>query len=148
HGLDPADPWAARLGDAGPLLAGGRRLGRGLAEILGRRTDAVGERAQAVDVEPVERGCGLAEHQRSLVDRDVPECGTEEARRVRPRALRVREVVAPHDVADADLVALREVAAARVRGTEPAVAVEVLARAHREVLREIGVELLRAVVAV
>src|SRR5262245_55867785 len=104
-GFDAGDPRPARLGDAGPLLAGGCGVGRGLAEVLGRGADAVGEGAQAVDVEAVERGRGLAEHERRLVDGDVPERAAEEARRVGPGALRVREVVAPHDVADADLVA-------------------------------------------
>ena len=67
---------------------------------------------------------------------------------MRPGALGMREVVAPHDVADADLVALREVAPTGVGRAEPAVAIEVVARPHGEVLGEVGVELLRAVVAV
>src|SRR5436190_2573178 len=148
HGLDAADPRPARLGDAGPLVAGGGRLGRRLTEVLACGADAIGQRTQALDVEAVELARGLAEHDGRLVDRDVPERAAQEARGVRPRALRVWEVVAPHDVADAYLVPLREVTPPRVRGAEPTVAVEVLARAHGEVLGEIGVELLRAVVAV
>ena len=73
----------------------------------------------------------------------VPEAVLEELARVRPRALGVWEVVAPHDVADADLVATGDLASPGVRRADPAVAVEVLAREHRE-LTACGGAILRA----
>ena len=50
----------------------------GLAELLGRGTDAIGERAQLVGVEAVEVGVVEAEHPLGLVDRHVPEAFLEE----------------------------------------------------------------------
>src|SRR6185436_10389280 len=87
----------------------------GLAEVLGGGADAVGDGAERVEVEAVELGLVEAEDLRGLVDRDVPEPLLQELPRVRPRALGVGEVVAPHDVADADLVAPSELTPTRVR---------------------------------
>ena len=77
-----------------------------------------------------------------------PNASLQELGRVGPGALGVREVVAPHQVADADLVAADQLAPLRVRGADEAVAVEVLRRPHRQVRRELRAQLLRAVLAV
>src|SRR5262249_31685724 len=80
-----------------------------------------------------------------LVDRDVVERLLQPLTRVRPRSLRVREVVAPTDVVDADLVAHPELAALRVRRADEAVAIDILRRRHRDRAAErVGTELLRA----
>ncbi len=70
-----------------------------------------------------------ADHPARLVDRDVVERLLQPLTRVRPRALGVREVVAPEDVVDADLVAHAELAALGVGRADEAVAVDVLATA-------------------
>ena len=121
------EPRTARLLEVVPL--GEDRL-VGLSELLGRRTDAIGDRRELLEVEVVERRRVEPEDLRGLVLGHVPEAILQELAGVGPRAFRVGKVVAPHDVADADLVAASELAASRVRRADAAVPVEVLARQH------------------
>src|SRR5581483_3339563 len=127
--LTTGQPWPTGVLPGLPF--GGCR-GVRLPEILGGRADTVGDRVQRREVEVVERGLVEPEDRRRLVNGDVPEAVLEELARVGPGALRVREVVAPHDVADADLVTPAQFPPPRVGRADGAVAVEVLAREHRE----------------
>ena len=67
--------------------------------------------------------------------------------RVRERAFRVGQVVAPHDVADADQVPAIDVVLTRRRRREEAVAVQVVARLHRQPCTERVAELAGVVAA-
>src|SRR5262249_15541687 len=124
HRFLAGQPVAPGRAQVVPLV---ERLLVGLPELLRRRTNLVGDRLERIDVEAVELGRVQPEDALGLVDRDVPERLAQDLLRVRPGALGVREVVPPHDVADTDLVAPRQLPPPGVRRAEPAVAVEVLA---------------------
>ena len=143
-GFFAGEPGAPDLAEIVPL--GEDRCIR-LPEFLERGSDAVGQRAQLVDVEAVEVDVVQAEHPLGFVNGHVPEAFLQELAGVRPRAFGVREVVSPHDVVDADLVPASDFPPARVRRTDLDVAVEVVARLHRQVREPVG-RLPRAVVPV
>src|SRR3954452_7909123 len=143
HRLAARQPVPPRGAQVVPLGEGG---GVGLAEVLGCGPDVVGDGLERVDVEAVELGRVEPEDLPRLVDGDVVEGLAEDPLGVGPGALGVREVVAPHDVADADLEAARQLAAAGVLGSDLDVADEVLAREHREQAVHAVVELARSLV--
>src|SRR5579863_9760614 len=99
--LRSCEPGPTGLPERLPL---GRGRLVGLAQVLGGGSDPVSDRLELVEVEPVELRLVEAEDLGRLVQRDVPESILEESAGVGPGALRVWEVVAPHDVAHADLV--------------------------------------------
>src|SRR5207245_1558391 len=142
--LPARQPGAPGRGQVRPLLQVGARL----PEVVRGRADEVGQRGEPADVEAVHRRRVQPEQVSRLVDGDVAERIAQPLLGVWPGALRVREVAAPHHVADSDLVATRQLAAPGVRRADGAVAVEVRTRPHREVRGELRAELLRRVLAV
>lgn len=123
-----------------------RRLVGHLAEVLGCGADALGDRGELRRVEAEDLGCGEAQHAAGLGDGDVVEGVAQPLGGVRPGAFGVREVAAPQDVVDADLVPLGEFAAFGVGGADEDLAVEVLVRGplqfgeRGELLAAVGAE--------
>src|ERR1700677_1192499 len=68
-----------------------------LAEVLRGGPDAIGGRAQRVEVEVVAAGGRLAQQFPGVLHRDAAEVAAQAFLGVRPRALRVRVVGSPHD---------------------------------------------------
>ncbi len=102
---------------------------------------------QRADVDAVELGRVQAEDALALGPREVLEPQPDPLPRVREGAFGMGEVVPPQQVADADLVAAGDVLDARGGRGEEAVAVDVLARLHGQVLAEHVAELLGVVAA-
>ena len=130
-----ARPSTDRSATAAPVIRCARPTCRGRFRRSGRGRRGCGPTrsasgAERVDVEAVDLGRVEPEHRGRLVDGDVAEGVAQPLARVGPGALGMGEVVAPHDVADADLVAAGQLAPAGVRRADGAVAVEVLARPH------------------
>jgi hypothetical protein len=116
-------------------------------DLVHRRADAVDQWRQRADVDPVDLGRVEPEDPAGLVLGHVPEPLTDPVAGVREGALGVREVVAPHDVADPDGVAALDVVLSRGGGGEEAVAVQVVAGLHGDGVAERRAELAGVVAA-
>lgn len=108
------------------------RLVGALAEVGRGGADTAGQWGQPFGVEAERLGCGQAEHAAGLGDRNVMEGLLQPAAGVGPGAFGVREVAAPEDVVDADLVTLGEFPALGVGGADEDLPVQVLVRRTRQ----------------
>src|SRR4051812_10779707 len=107
----------------------------GLAQGIGGDVDSLGMRAERGQVEPEHLGRRLADHPARLGDRDVVVGLGEPLAGAGPGAFRMREIVAPQHVVQADLVAHADLAPFRVGRSDEAVAVEQLTRPSRDAER-------------
>src|SRR4051794_2762104 len=109
--------------------------------LVDRRSDAFDDVGQSGCVDAVQRGCVGSQDLPRLVLGHLAEALGDPVSGVRIRALGMREVVAPQQVLDADVVAAVDLVDARRRRREEAVAVDVLAGLHAQALLEDVAEL-------
>ena len=109
------------------------------------RTDLVCDHLEFVGVHSVEVRGRKPQNSSCLVLRYLLETLLQPEARVRKSALRVRKIVAPHQIAEPDVVPAINVVFTRRRGSKEAISIEIVTGLHREFLAK-GISKLAGVV--